>query len=71
MCAVPSYLCYASLVKKNLVLSQKKMYLAKRVSPQKFKDVVQFFLKLNEIKTMDKNQASILDIMIQKLLTQA
>lgn len=47
------------------------MYLAKRVSPQKFKDVVQFFLKLNEIKTMDKNQASILDIMIQKLLTQA
>lgn len=47
------------------------MHLAKRVSPQKFKDVVQFFLKLKEIKTMDKNQASILDIMIQKLLTQA
>jgi len=29
-----------------------------------------FFLKLNEIKKMDKNQASILDIMVQKLLTQ-
>jgi len=47
------------------------MHLAKRASPQKFKDVVIFFfLKLNEIKKMDKNQASILDIMVQKLLTQ-